>query len=838
MYVRIVAVPIAAVICFASVPSSAFAQESTTTLAFIQKNCVACHNASVTSGGIDFTANKQPDTFVQNREVWERALAKLKAGEMPPPGIPKPPAADIAAVTKWLEAEFVRQDNAIKPDTGRVAARRLNKAEYNNTIRDLLGVNIQPADDFPADQAAYGFDDVSDALNMSSVLLEKYADAAERSVRTAIFGPEKLQPAATHYPFPVRINDSRGHPAKLPDLTNYDQTGLSLRFAAHVMHTFPVDGTYSFRIVTNGHRPDRSMPAHVGFWIDGKLTRQFEVDATDLEGQVREARAKVTAGDHLLELSYLNVYSGLPPSYGGPDPSNRPPTPELSSAHGKLTPQDIETLRKLGTTIKTDGIETRLDNRFESIDIGGPFDQTTGPSAESEKLIFTCGHTDGKHNASCPRTIVSNFAERAFRRPLAPKEVDPYLSLYTLARKHGDSFNEGIAAALEGVLVSPNFLYRIERDGSTNANAKSDVIPVSDYELASRLSYFLWSTMPDAELFHLAADHKLHRPAVLEAQVHRMLADPKSEALVDNFAGQWLQFRNVDVVKPDIQKFPDFDDGLRHSMRRETELFIASIIHNDSSVLDVLSANYSFLDERLARFYGIPGIAGPEFRRVDMSATKRGGGVLAQAGILTISSYATRTSPVLRGKWILENLLNAPPPPPPPSVPALDDSKVGETASLRQQMEAHRASPVCASCHAKMDPLGFGLENLNAVGEWRDRDGKFPVDSSGMLPGGRKFTGPKELKTLLLQDRDAFAAGLTEKMMIYALGRGIERFDRPTLKTIESNLAAHDYKFSALVTGIVESLPFQMKHPEAPQPSTKTLSASAASASTATGNLK
>ncbi|HWD99085.1 MAG TPA: DUF1592 domain-containing protein, partial [Bryobacteraceae bacterium] len=366
-----------------------------------------------------------------------------------------------------------------------------------------------------------------------------------------------------------------------------------------------------------------------------------------------------------------------------------------------------------------------------------------------------------------------------------------------------------------GVMVSPNFLYRIERDEPADASGKA--VPVNDYELASRLSYFLWSSMPDVELYRAAREHKLHEPEVLEAQVRRMLADKKADALVENFAGEWLQFRNIDVVHPDQAKFLDFDEGLRHSMRRETELFIGSIIHNDSSVLDILNANYTYMDERLARFYGIPGVRGPEFRRVDVSDTRRGGGVLAQASILTISSYATRTSPVLRGKWILENLLNAPPPPPPPSVPALDDSKIGESASLRQQMEAHRSNPVCASCHAKMDPLGFGLENLNAIGEWRDMDGKFPVDASGSLPGGKSFSGPKELKALLMQDRDAFAAAITDKMMIYALGRGIERYDRPAMKTIEARLESHDYRFSELVLGIVDSLPFEMKRPRESQ---------------------
>ena len=779
-------------------------------LAFIQKNCASCHNASLSSGGIDFTADRAPTTFEHSRPIWERALAKLKAGEMPPPGAPKPPADETAAIEKWLDSEFARQDSRVQPDPGRVAARRLNNAEYNNTVRDLLGIDIRPAADFPADQAAYGFDTVSDALNLSSVLLEKYADAAERSIRTALFGPEKLKPAATHYPFPVRMNDLRGKAAKLTNIADYDETGLSLRFSAHVTHRFPVEGIYSFRIVMNGHRPNQSMPAHVGLWIDGKLAEEFEVDATDLEGQVRETRTRAAAGEHLLSLSYLKQYHGLPPAYGGPEPSTRPPAP-LINPRGKLSEQDIETLRRLGTTIKTDGIETRLDNRFESIDIGGPFEQTSGPSQQSRRLILACGHLDGKHNASCPRVIVNAFAQRAFRRPVTAKEADQYVSLFTLARKQGDNFDNAIAAALEAVMVAPDFLFRIERDRP--ASVAASTIPVSDYELASRLSYFLWSTMPDPELFRLAADRKLRQPVILEAQVRRMLADPKSRALVDNFGGQWLQFRNVDVVRPDIAKFPDFDDALRLSMRRETELFLDNIVRNDASVLDVLNANYTFVDERLARFYGIPGVRGPEFRRVDMSATQRGGGVLAQAGILTISSYATRTSPVLRGKWILENLLNAPPPPPPPSVPALDDTKVGQSASLRQQMEAHRASPVCASCHSKMDPLGFGLENLNAIGQWRDSDGSFPVDASGSLPTGQTFKGPIELKALMLQNRDAFVAGLTEKMMIYALGRGTERFDRPTLQTIETQLAAHDYRFSQLVLGIVNSLPFQMKHP-------------------------
>jgi hypothetical protein len=773
-------------------------------VAFVHAHCNTCHNGSLTSGGIDFASLPAANTFTANREVWERALARLRAGEMPPPGVPKPPAADTSAVTTFLESEFARQDAAVKPEPGRVSARRLNRTEYNNTVRELLGVDIRPADNFPADQAAFGFDDISDALNINSVLLEKFADAADRSVRTAIYGPEKLKPSMQHYPFAVRLNLTRGQKASIPDAAHYDLTGLSSLHASHVMHRFPVDGTYSFRVVFNGHRPNQSMPAQGAVWIDGKMIQELDVDATDLEGQVREFRARITAGEHLVSCSYLKEYHGLPPTYGGPEPSTRPPVP-LISAHGKLSEQDIETLRKLGTTIKTDSIETRVDNRFESIDIGGPFDQATGPSPESLHRIFVCD----KQTPACARAIVASFATRAFRRPVPSKEIEPYLSIYSLVRKQGDSFNEGIVAALDAVMVSPNFIYRIEHDQP--AEAGRTAFPVTGYEMASRLSYFLWSTMPDGELMRLASEHRLRQPAVLEAQVRRMLQDEKARALVENFAGQWLQFRNIDVIRPDGERFPEFDESLRYSMRRETELFVENIVRHDGSVLDFLNAGYSFLDERLARFYGVPGVTGPEFRRVDMSATNRGGGVLAQGSILAISSYSTRTSPVLRGKWILENLLNAPPPPPPPSVPALDDTKVGQSASLRQQMEAHRANAVCASCHSKMDPLGFGLENLNAIGAWRDKDGTFPVDASGVLPGGRQFQGPKELKSLLLERRNAFVAGLSEKILTYALGRGLERYDRPALQSIAAGVAAHDYKFSQLVIEVVNSLPFQMK---------------------------
>ena len=797
-----------AVLLVAAFTAAAAAQDAEPVQAFVKTRCLGCHNTSLKSGGIDFKQLESPRTFEESREVWEKVVEKLQTGQMPPPGTPRPPAAAITAVTHWLEGEFDRQDRRLQPDAGRVTARRLNRAEYNNTIRDLLGVDIRPADSFPADTTAYGFDNNSDALSLSPALLEKYVDAAERSVRTALFGPERHKPSVVHYSAPVRLNDSRGRSSLPKDLIHYDLTGLSTLHSAHFLHRFPVDAEYSFRLVLNGHRPNQSEPAHPALFIDGKQVREFEVDATDLEGQIVETRARVSAGEHLLSATYLRNYHGLPPSYGGPEPSKRPPE-ALITVRGKLTEKDIEVLRKYGTRIKTDSIERRVDNRYEAIDIGGPFDQATGPSPESLRRVFVCGHAAGKHTPACARTILTAFARRAFRRPVTAKEVDPFVDMVALARRHGDSFEEGIAAALEAVLVSPDFLFRIERDRPGAAGRT--MARVGPYELASRLSYFLWSSMPDAELLRAAAQGGLEQPAGLDAQVRRMLRDPKAFALVEDFAGQWLQFRNIEVVRPDLERFREFDESLRLAMRRETELFLDHVFRQDRSVLEVLDADYTFLNERLARFYGIEGVTGPEFRRVDMRRTERGGGILAQAGILTISSYSTRTSPVLRGKWILENLLDAPPPPPPPGVPAIDESKSGETATLRQQMEEHRKNPACASCHARMDPLGFGLENFNAIGGWRTQDGKFPVDAAGALPDGRAFHTPAELKALLVADRGAFVHGLAGKLLMYALGRGLERYDRPAVAAIADQAAAHDYRFSQLVLGIVHSTPFQMR---------------------------
>ena len=790
----------------AAVPSAASEQ---TVFEFVSKHCLRCHDEAEASGDLDLHALQGQATFNKSREAWERIVLKLSTGEMPPADEPRPPAEDVQVVTDWLKAEFLRQDRMIRPVAGRVAARRLNRTEYNNTIRDLLGVNIRPAADFPADQAAFGFDNISDALRLSPVLTEKYLDAAERAVRTALFGPEILQPSLTHYPLPVRINLSRGTKSQPKDLFNYDLSGISTVHSAHVIHDFPVDGEYNFRIVLNGHRPTQSEPAHPALFIDGVLVQEFEIDATDLEGQIVETRAHVSAGERLLSTSYLKLYHGLPPQYEGPAPSSRPPG-ALLTGEGELNEQDIEVLRRLGTKIKTDlSLETRIDNRFESIDVGGPFDQQNAASPESWHRVYVCGDAHHEHSTDCARSILTTFMGRAFRRPVTAQEVDAYVHLVELVQKQGDSFDEGIATALQAVLISPYFLFRIEQDQSPAEGQTA--APVSHYELASRLSYFIWSTMPDAELLQLASENRLRQPEVLTQQVRRMLRDEKSRALVENFAGQWLQFSNIDIIRPDVGQFPTFEDNLRRSMRRETERFLEEIIRKDRSMLEILDADYTFVDERLARFYEIDGVEGSEFRKIDMAGTERGGGLLSHASVLAVTSYSTRTSPVLRGKWILETLLNDPPPPPPPSVPALDEATAAQSASMRQELEAHRENTACASCHSRMDPLGFSLENFNAIGAWRKVDDHHTIDVSGTLPSGRTFAGHQELKQVLLDTREAFVRGMTEKLFIFALGRGLERYDRPALTKITNRLPGAGYRFSELVLGIVDSLPFQMR---------------------------
>lgn len=788
---------------------------------FLASHCYACHNEKLKTADVNLAGFKTAKSVADDPELWEKVSTKLRDGTMPPKGMPRPKQPDVEAVTKWIGEELTRAELATKPDPGRVTARRLNRAEYNNTVRDLLGIDFRPADDFPQDDSGYGFDNIGDVLSLSPVLLEKYLKAAEAVVHTALYGPEKRKPTALRSQPP-------GHEFELfpAAQTDYDVTGLSMPNSLHAVLRFPADGEYVIRAALEGRRPNGSEPVHIGIWLDGKQVQVLDIDAPsdggsiDLFGAQREFRMRVPAGDHWIAASVLRIYEGLPASYGGPNPTKRPipPAPDpmkFVKVPQGATPEQIAELKKKAEEriAKAKVPANRVWVHF--VEALGPYNQSTGPSPDTQKKVFACGHLNGQHVAGCERKILTQFARRAFRRPVPTEELQPYLGLVADARKQGSSFEEALGTGMQAILVSPDFLFRIEKDeaGVGKRAVTQPVSRISQYALASRLSYFLWSSTPDDELLRCADQRTLRKPEVMAAQVKRMLKDPRAHALVENFAGQWLELRRLESVAPDREKFPQFDDYLRMSMRQETEMFFENLMRKDLSILDLLDAKYTFLNEKLAGFYGIPGVKGNDFRRVDLTGTPRGG-VLTQASVLTVSSYATRTSPVLRGKWILENFLNEPIPPPPPNVPALDEAKIGASGSMRHQMEEHRANPVCASCHSKMDPLGFGFENFSAIGQWRTQDGKFPIDASGTLPDGRKFNGPDELKGLLQKDRTAFAECVANKLLTYALGRGMERYDRRTVKEIASHLAANEYRFSSLVLEIVNSLPFQMRRAE------------------------
>jgi hypothetical protein len=527
----------------------------------------------------------------------------------------------------------------------------------------------------------------------------------------------------------------------------------------------------------------------------------------------QEFRTKIPAGDHWLAVSIPHLYEGLPSSYQGPNPSKLPvPVLPAFKPPPDLTPPQIEARRKEFAKRQAEKIPAN-SARIRSLEMGGPYAVTQGPTSDSRKKIYVCGHPDGPHERSCTRLIVERLARRAYRRPVTRKEVTQLTSLVADVQRDGGTFEEGLATAIQAMLLSPHFLFRIERVPAKPLTV-TPASSLSQHELASRLSYFLWSSMPDDKLLAAADRGQLAQPNALMAQVRRMLLDPKSHALVENFGGQWLQVRKLESVKPDRKRFPEFDEYLRLSMRRETEMFFTSIVRENRSILDFIDANYTFLNERLARFYNVPNVQGAEFRKVLFATDAHRGGLLGQASVLTISSYANRTSPVLRGKWVLENLVGAPPPPPPPDVPNLDEAKIGLSSSMREQLEQHRTNAVCASCHTRMDPLGFGLENFDAIGAWRTKDGQFSINASGTLPDGKSFDGPQGLESILKAQPDAFAECLARKLLIYALGRGLEPDDDSTVKQIVKNVRADNYRFSSLVLEIVKSEPFQKRRRE------------------------
>ncbi len=754
-------------------------------LPFLAKHCLPCHTDKK-SGDVRLDQFQDDKSLAKSLALLDRVQVMLRKQAMPPKKRPQPGPDEVKPVLAWLEAFSERMERASRLD--RVTMRRLNRTEYNNTIRDLLGVDFKAGEDFPADVPGHGFDNIASVLSVSPVLMEKYLAAAEKVARTAVFGAEPMKPErVAHQPFFTADAFSKNTSVKF----DYDETGMSLPSALHVTQRFPVAAEYSLRAILRGVRPIGSNPLELAFWIDGTKVHEAKIAVPtmnvegrrpgELNGLWAECKLPITAGEHWLSITVQRMYEGLPAAYKGPRPA---------AENGE------------GITKATDAFFPMY------LDVVGPYKQAKGPTPASVKKIFgerpltpSPSPPAGRGENRDARKILADLARRAYRRPVTEGEVEGLVKLVALVQKDGDSFEEGLCLAIQKMLISPHFLFRVEKTPSG---------ALSSHELATRLSYFLWSSMPDDDLFRVAEAGKLGEPKILAAQVRRMLKDDKALALVENFGGQWLQTRALESHLPDRAKFAEFTDYTRMSMKKETDLFFEHILREDRSILDFIDADYTFLNQRLAEFYKIPGVKGHAFRKVDLKGTRRGG-VWTQGSVLTISSYANRTSPVLRGKWILETLLNAPPPPPPPKVPALDEKALGKEVSLKQILDQHRATAVCASCHARMDPLGFALEHFDAIGSWREKDGKFPIETAGILGDGRSFKGHEELRALLKADANAFTEGLAEKMLIYALGRGLEQSDKKSVRGIADKVARDGFRFSSLVLGVVECEAFRMR---------------------------
>ncbi|MCS1409823.1 MAG: hypothetical protein M2R45_03009 [Verrucomicrobia subdivision 3 bacterium] len=730
---------------------------------FFKQYCTNCHGNEKQKAGLNLEAFNDNVALYQERDLWESVRDMLTEREMPPEKKMQPTEKERIQVVQFINEELAKFDCDEISQPGRVTLRRLNRAEYNNTIRDLMGVNFQPAADFPLDEVGYGFDNIGDVLSLSPILMEKYLAAAEQIVSEAILTEIPEWPPTQK--FEVEQFRSRGgdHVRREDNVMGFFREGTATKLF-RVEH----EGTYRLKIRAYGQQagPD---PTRLSVRINRQEAQIIDVDAFDTRPAVYTVDLHLPANSHRLELGYTNNYN-----------QQDNPVTELNGDRNLFVDYVI---------------------------LEGPLELEPPVLPESHTRLFTETPTPGQE-LEVAKHILSAFVTRAYRRPVTSGELERLLDLVNYALEQKASFEEAIQVVVQAVLASPSFLYRWELDlGETTET--NTVRSLNAYEFASRLSYFLWSSMPDDTLFELAASGSLMKPAVIEAQVKRMLLDPKADALVTNFAGQWLQFRNLETVMPNPDLFPTFDEKLRASMRRESELFFSTIMREDRSLLEFLDADFTYINDRLAAHYQMEGEFSDQFQRVSLDADSVRGGILTQASTLALTANPTRTSPVIRGKWVLEQILGTPPPPPPPDVEELEESKeAAESASLRERLETHRSKAECATCHAKMDPIGFAFENFDAIGAWRDLDGPFPIDASGELPDGRSFDGPNELIDIL-KTEETFIRTVTEKMLTFALGRGLEYYDRCATDEILAALAENDCRFSTLVTAIVMSDPFQ-----------------------------
>ncbi len=735
--------------------------------ALLDRYCVTCHNARLRTGGLSLEG-ADVGAVGREPEVWEQVARKLRVGAMPPAGRPRPDAATVTALVSRLESGLDRAA-AAAPDPGRTEPfHRLNRTEYANVIRDLLALEPVSVDFLlPPDDTSYGFDNMAGVLGVSPTLMERYLAAAREISRLAVGDPT----------FPV-TSDRYRPPSDLSQDDRLDAMPLGSRGGITIRRYFPLDAEYVVTAQLTGVRR-LDAPHTLEVLIDGAPAHVVTLgEAAEETPSEVTLRLPLPAGAHDLQVTFVQK--------------------SAAQSEGLLLP--FLRPRRYG-----------LGGRpyLSDVEVAGPYAATGPGDTPSRRRIFSCRPGDAGAERPCARQILTSLARRGFRRPVTDADLDLLLAFYDDGHARG-GFERGIQAALERLLVSPEFLFRVERDPADAAPGAP--YRISDGELASRLSFFLWSSGPDDELLALAEAGRLGEPEVLDAQVRRMLADARAGALVQNFAGQWLHLRNLDAAVPDAVRFPDFDERLRLALRRETELLVESVLREQRSVLDLLTADYTFVNERLARHYDIPHVYGSHFRRVRLTDERRRG-LLGHGSILTVTSYAHRTSPVLRGKWVLENLLGTPPPPPPADVPALvETADDGEELSMREAMARHRANPACAGCHAPMDPIGFALENYDAVGRWRAATpAGEPIDASGTLPGGAAFEGVAGLRQLLLDRPETFVTTVTEKLLTYALGRGVASSDAPAVRAIVREAAADDYRLRALVLAVVRSVPFQMR---------------------------
>lgn len=870
----------------------------------LSRYCGKCHGAEKPKGKLNLAAFADMDSVLKSRKVWERVLEQVESEVMPPEGADAPTAEERARIVAWAQATFSKADCDIE-QPGRVTMRRLNRAEYNNTIRDLFQIDMRPADEFPYDDVGYGFDTIGDVLMLPPMLMEKYMTAAERISERVIVTPRVFDGVVGNW----QATQMEGEAGDAEGGRRLASVG-ALSFVVK----FPEKGRYRLRVTAYGEQAGGE-PVKMALKLDGATPKKVDVKSeAGSPGTYEFEIASKQPGERRISLEFLNDFFNEQAS----DPAQRDRNLVIMSARLLGAPSapmwplarfgwsELEggsadesgkhrTLASNGEIFKEieapedgvyrvevrafeaeagrepakmawliDGRRIRVDDVNQKWNSPGTFAVTVPlmkgkhrlavafvndyyePDAgdakdrgdrnlhvqemevlatsarglpESHRRVIGRAPRKAEEWAACTRENLQAFLLRAYRRPATPRELDRLCALVEVGRKNGESYEAAMRLAVQAALINPSFLYRVEYERKSRPSASSEPAAVrllDDFELATRLSYFLWSSLPDDELLAVAARKGLQDEATLEKQVRRMLKDEKARALVDNFASQWLQIRNLENMSPDARRFKDFDRALLGDMKRETDAFIWFIVHEDRDARELLSSDYTFLNERLAKHYGIGGVSGGEFRRVELGADSERGGLLTQGSVLTVTSNPTRTSPVKRGKWILEQVLGTPPPAPPPDVPALkDDRKSRAAASLRQRFEEHRANPSCAACHAKMDPLGFTFEHFDAVGAWRDKDGEFAVDAKGTLPGGRALAGARELKRYLREEEsDKFVRTLCEKLLIYGLGRGLESYDACNIDEVTKRVSADGYRFSRIVVEIVKSDPFRKRSRE------------------------